>query len=83
MAFSDRSMTTATHDRLHVLSYLGFVFLVVFAVSVSACWNNSERIDSGDESSIDFNTSPNAGASAFEMHCAVCHGAVGQGPPDW
>lgn len=83
MAVSGRSITTATHDRRRVLSRLGFLLLVVFAVSASACWNNSETTDSGDISSTDFNTPLNVGANAFESNCAVCHGAVGQGQPDW
>ena len=83
MAVRRRSITTATHDRRRVLSHMGFLLLVVFAVSVSACWSNSERTDSGDASSTDFSTPLNAGASAFESNCTVCHGAVGQGHPEW
>ena len=58
------------------------VVLILASVSLTACASSTgESIQtSGSDSTVD---APRTGRELFASNCAACHGAAGEGHPDW
>ena len=61
---------------------LAVVVLILASVLLTACASStSESIQtSGGDSAVE---APRTGREIFASNCAVCHGAAGEGHPDW
>ncbi len=70
-------MTSETRNKIGLgLLGLAFAFLVV-AVTAALCFGEKSPADPDDSQQVA------RGKSVYAQHCASCHGARLEGPPNW